>query len=429
MTLVTRSKTESTISAACFVSIRTKILHNSSESSSHAFHKMAPTDDNSTKVYCTVPNLTEEAVYDLVRNDEDGTSGYPNDMYSIKLMPEKTPLQIFQYQYDNYRDPDYSEQWYFVIVDKADAVKEGALLCNLHPEHGYQEAVRQMPSEASSAAMALGVASLDWTAVREDAFLHAEPRLPRLALYDSRGNGDKKDFLKIAELVDFGVHYEEEDPEADVEPPPTPEGLDDLFRYTALEVQGHQSTDEVCKQHKQHATEKKLDQNRLAVADDKFDEEGLLLVQVEPRKEFRCKPPVAGELLWWNEIGFMGWDDIEKYATEHPDSAHKKSEERMKHAVTSVAGGDGGEEPCEDDHEQARDANAAEGSDDKRFKYYRTQSGMVIASMETIELPSTFSRERQASERDGDGELGPIEDTMVEELPWDYYLKKKAEEE
>ncbi len=55
---------------------------------------------------------------------------------------------------------------------------------------------------------------------------------------------------------------------------------------------------------------------------------------------------------------------------------------------------------------------------------------MVIASIEPHEIPTTFSRPRQESDGlDENGEMGAVEDTMLEELPWDYYLKKDAAEE
>ncbi|CEJ84924.1 hypothetical protein VHEMI03618 [[Torrubiella] hemipterigena] len=249
-----------------------------------------------------------------------------------------------------------------------------------------------MPGEASMSCAALAVASINWTEVRESAFLTEKPAMIRIALYDNRASKDKQGFLRIAEAVDFGVHYVVSDGEIDDgEPPPKLDSLDGLNRYKAIELKGAESTDAVCKRHQQQSTEKSLDQNRLAIVDDKFDDEGILLVQIEPRMEVRCKPPVGGELLCWKAAGFMTWEEVEEFASKHSET--KKD------------------------------------SDERRFKYYRTKAGVIIASMEAHKVPSTFTRLRQESDGvDDNGEMGDAEDVFVEELPWDYFLKQKAGE-
>lgn len=355
------------------------------------FLRMSAQDtDDTTKVYCTVPNFSEEAIYELLRNDILKDITEVKEIHYIIFMPGKTPLQISQYQYDNYRDPEYEEQWSFLIVDRVDAAKDGVLLCNLHPYHGFRDAVRQKPAEASMSCAALAVASINWSEVRESAFLTATTRI---ALYDNRGNKDAQGFLKMAEAVDFGVHYVVADPEDDDdEPPPSLDSLDGLHRYTAIELPGNESTDTICTQHQRQSTEMNLDPNRLAIIDDKFDDEGVLLVQVEPRRELRCKPPVGGELLCWNTLGFMTWEEMEECAAKHSESKQDSTE--------------------------------------RRFRYYRTQAGVIIASMEAHEVLSTFTRPRQESDGvDENGEMGDVEDVFVEELPWDYFQKQKAAED
>lgn len=50
--------------------------------------------------------------------------------------------------------------------------------------------------------------------------------------------------------------------------------------------------------------------------DDEYASKGLLIMQVEPARQFRRRAPVAGELLWWNASGFMNWDEIESLASK-----------------------------------------------------------------------------------------------------------------
>lgn len=396
--------------------------------------------DDITKVYCTVPNLGEEAIYNFIRNDVVSTINDLKEGSSIIFMPGQTPQQIFQYQYDSYRNPDYDEQWFFLIVDTTNAAKDGILLCNLHPYHGFRDAVRQMPDEASMSCAALAVASINWEDMRESEFSNGNPTIPRFALYDNRISRNESSFLRIAEAVDFGVHYVVGDPESnDDEPPPELDNLDGLDRYTAIELKGHLSTDELCKQHQRHAEEKGLDQNRLAVADNKFADEGALIVQVEPRKEFRCKPPVGGELLWWDAIGFMSWDEIEDFASKHSDFEYKWTVDCMSRLLAASTGSENrgsrdvdraDNEPGRNYDGQVQDKDVKQDSEERRFKYYRAKSGTIIASIEGHDVPSTFTRPRQKSDGvDENGEMRDIEDTFVEELPWDYFLKKVSAEE
>lgn len=75
---------------------------------------------------------------------------------------------------------------------------------------------------------------------------------------------------------------------------------------------------------------------------------------------------------------------------------------------------------------QVKESEATQSAEERQFRYYRTRLGKVVASMEPYEVPSTFTRPREESDGvDGSGEMGPVEDTFVEELPWDYYLKIK----
>ncbi|KFY87321.1 hypothetical protein V500_07035 [Pseudogymnoascus sp. VKM F-4518 (FW-2643)] len=387
-------------------------------------------DDNSTKVYCTVDDLTEDEICKFLVNDAAGTVEEVKEQFSIILVPGQRPLQIFKHQRDTYKVPNYGEQSYFLIVDSANATKDGVLLCNLKAEHGFADAVRNLPNMACMTAMSLSIANSNWTEVREGTWHEQEPPVRRPAVYDNRKKGDRDSFHPLADAVDVGVHYVNDEGE-----PRSVGSIDDLFRYVAISLDESCDTDKLVKQHQRHAEEKSLDSNLLAVVDDKFAAEGALLVQAEPRKELRCKPPVAGELLYWHEIGFMDWDEMEDFASKHSDFEKRLVEQRTSGAQTAdpenldtkEAGPD---EPCEDKGQQALGGEGGQGSEERRFRYYRTRSGMVIASIEPHEIPTTFSRPRQESDGlDENGEMGAVEDTMLEELPWDYYLKKDAAEE
>lgn len=92
--------------------------------------------------------------------------------------------------------------------------------------------------------------------------------------------------------------------------------------------------------------------------------------------------------------------------------------------------GRGDDELDKDQSRHTRDTEGQQDTEERRFRYYRTRLGMVIASMDSQEIPTNFTRSRQGSERvDELGGKGPVQDTIVEELPWDYYLTKNAAEE
>lgn len=388
-----------------------------------------PTEDTSFKVYCTVSDLTEEEIYGFLLSDVYDSLEDLKEQFTIKSVSGQRPLEIFRYQKDNYKIPDYSEQDFFLIVDSASAKKDGLLLCNLKADHGFPDAVRGLPDEAAIEVASLSIANTDWFETRENAFITEEPQVRRLVVYDNRVRKEPISFLRLAEAVDNGLHYGSNDPDND-DPPPLGQNLDNLFRYTAVELDGHVSTDELCKQHQRRAEEKNLDQGRFAVIDDSFADEGVLLVQVKPRREFRCKPPAAGELLWWNAIGLMSWDEIEEFASKNSDLKYEwtvdymsrlQIEERTnsKDPDRGDAGGGGGG--------QVKEGDATQPAEERRFRYYRTRLGKVIASMEPCEVPSTFTRPREESDGvDGSGKMGPVEDTFVEELPWDCYLNDRA---
>lgn len=280
-------------------------------------------DDNSTKVYCTVDDLNEDAICKLLVNDAADTVEEVKEQFSIILVPGQRPLQIFRHQRDTYKVPNYSEQSFFLIVDSASATKDGVLLCNLEAKHGFADAVRNLPDMACMTATSLSISNSNWTEVREATWHDQEPPVRRLAVYDNRKKGDRDSFHPLADAVDVGVHYVNDEGE-----PRSVGSIDDLFRYVAISLDESCEMNELVKKHQQYAEEKNLDFNLFAVVDEKFAAEGALLVQAEPRKELRCKPPVAGELLYWNEIGFMDWDEMEDFASKHSDFEKRSVEPR-----------------------------------------------------------------------------------------------------
>ncbi|KAM3508216.1 hypothetical protein MY11210_006816 [Beauveria gryllotalpidicola] len=395
----------------------------------------AAADDDSIKVYCTVTGFTEDAICKLLRSDVLGTVEEVKEQFTVKFVPDQRPLQIVKHQRDNYKVPGDSEQSYFLIVDSINAATDGVLLCDLEAEHGFPDAVRNMPDMAGMTAASLGIANSNWTEVREGTWQEQQPPVHRLPVYDNRANGDRDSFHQLANAVDVGLHYVNDEGE-----PPSLGSIDDLFRYVAISLEQSCDKDELIRQHQRYAEEKGLDSNRLAVVDDKYTAEGALLIQVEPRKELRCKPPVAGELLYWNAIGFMDWKEIEEFASKHSDFEHRLVEQRMgalqppstadpEIPETKEAGrGDDGLD--KDQRRHTRDTEVQQDSGERRFRYYRTRLGMVIASIDPHEIPTNFTRSRQGSEGvDEFGEKAPVQDTIVEELPWNYYLTRNAAEE
>lgn len=385
-------------------------------------------DDDSIKVYCTVCGLTEDRICQFLRSDVLGSVQEVKEQFAIKFMPDQRPLQILEYQRGHYKMPNYDEQSYFLIVDSVNVVTDGVLLCNLEAEHGFPDAVRNLPDMAGMTAASLSIANSNWTEVREGTWYDKQPPIQRLAVYDNRKGGDRESFFPLADAVDVGLQYV--DLLYDDGNPQSEGSIDDLFRYIAISLDQSCDTDELIKQHRHYAAENNLDANHFAVVDDNFTSKGALLIQVEPRKEVRCRPPVAGELLYWHAIGFMDWHEVEEFASKHSDYGTRVGELRTAaQRNLETKDSSAGNEPDKTQSQQAHDTGEQEPQK-HYFKYYRTTSGMLIASLDAHEIPTMFTRPRQKSDGvDDNGDMSAIKDTIVEELPWDYYQKTKDAEE
>lgn len=126
--------------------------------------------------------------------------------------------------------------------------------------------------------------------------------------------------LKLADQIDSGLHNVIANPDHTPDSEPNPiSSLDQMSRYRGI-ILGEKCSDDALKVlHQRQSEEKSLDSQRFAVVDDDYGTAGLLLVQAHSDRRFRCSPPCAGELLWWNVIGFMTWDDIESFASTEPN--------------------------------------------------------------------------------------------------------------
>ncbi|OAR02997.1 hypothetical protein LLEC1_03839 [Akanthomyces lecanii] len=93
-------------------------------------------------------------------------------------------------------------------------------------------------------------------------------------------------------------------------------------------------------------------------------------------------------------------------------------------------------EPCTADGFEVQDGKVAKrDAQQPMFRYYRTRAGMVLASIDKVDFPSNFTRmQHEADVVDGGfelwtevdeefGELRYVEDTVMEELSWDHFLK------
>lgn len=275
-----------------------------------------PDDNYVIKVYCTVTGITEDAIYEALRSDALETVEEIKEQFGIIFMMGQRPLQIFKYQNEKHKVPNYCEQSYFLIIDSADMATDGVLLCNLEAEHGFADAVRHMPDAAGMAAASLGIVNTDWTEVREWAWYEQKPPVERFAIYDNRTDGKEGTFHPLAFAVDAGLHYIGDEGE------PLPERTindDAVSRYTPISLDKSCDLEGLVEMHRKQVEEKDLDEHRFVVVDDSFATDGALLVQVEPRRELRCKTPVAGELLYWYAIGFMNWLEIHEFALRHSD--------------------------------------------------------------------------------------------------------------
>lgn len=88
---------------------------------------------------------------------------------------------------------------------------------------------------------------------------------------------------------------------------------------------------------------------------------------------------------------------------------------------------------CKNDGWEVQDGKLSKRDEQPLFKYYRTRAGLTLASLESVEVPSNFTREvheeedvdktfHMWTEANEDGEQRMVQDTVEEELPWDHFL-------
>lgn len=91
--------------------------------------------------------------------------------------------------------------------------------------------------------------------------------------------------------------------------------------------------------------------------------------------------------------------------------------------------------PCKNDGYQVQDGQVkSKRSEPPMFKYYTTSSGIILGSLDTMEIGSNFTRALGSQEKTQghldnwvesveEGDFRMTDDAVLEELPWDHFLK------
>ncbi|PHH79287.1 hypothetical protein CDD82_2501 [Ophiocordyceps australis] len=269
------------------------------------------------KVYLTRHELRQKAVEAALRLGLDQESAQDETFIFIE-MPGKTTQEAVQHFRDTRDANDRTINGSMLLVfDSADLRERGALLISLYEYHGYDDAIRLAPADATMAICALNVGNDNWYSHRHGVPHERTARMPVewFALYDLLSTTtDAAAFASVLVSMGQGVMLVGTDTE-EQELDPTP--VENIFCGVRPEVDNgaHCSLADLEQRHAAFATRSFLDNDYYAVIDKDYQEQGVLIVRLWPRVEsFRCRLPVAGELLRWIFINFMTWDDAKSYA-------------------------------------------------------------------------------------------------------------------
>ncbi|KAK5729226.1 hypothetical protein LTR15_002368 [Elasticomyces elasticus] len=253
--------------------------------------------------------ITSSEINTLLSEDTQGS--VREDQYQIRDI-EGTAQTVCQFHRENVQprcEPEYKDL--FVVFDRKEAVQQGVLVVNLAPEHGYPDAIRQLPGNAIETIASLSIVNDDWFTQRETDEEHMTELVPQdwFALYNLMS--DKAEFSKAKIMMNRGVQYTgvEEDEDEDEEDDDEEDDQDE---------NGNEDTtvlDEILSQHREIASRVNLSADLFAAIDERYKTEGALIARVPPGQDsFRFKGPAAGEILGWIYLGFMTWDEAKDFA-------------------------------------------------------------------------------------------------------------------
>ncbi|KAF2126645.1 hypothetical protein P153DRAFT_369316 [Dothidotthia symphoricarpi CBS 119687] len=231
-----------------------------------------------------------------------------DDDFSVVALRGYAAQQVCQRHRDDADSTDDMHSKLFLIFDRDNPQQQGVLLVNLKPYHKYPDAVRQLPEHATNCIASLNIVNTEWHEVRGSSDDTKTEFWPAnwFALYNLLSKGHEEDFSTVVKSMNDGVQYIGSDAEGE-----EPKGGARKF-HRAI-GQSKQDLAQTIAQHSTYARDHGVDAERFAVVD---KEEGILFIQIQTQYDsFRCKLPVAGELLNWIYIGFMTWEDAKAFAS------------------------------------------------------------------------------------------------------------------
>ncbi|KAK5700520.1 hypothetical protein LTR97_005037 [Elasticomyces elasticus] len=273
--------------------------------------------------------ITSSEINTLLSEDTQGS--VREDQYQIRDI-EGTAQTVCQFHRENVQprcEPEYKDL--FVVFDRKEAVQQGVLVVNLAPEHGYPDAIRQLPGNAIETIASLSIVNDDWFTQRETDEEHKTELVPQdwFALYNLMS--DKAEFSKAKIMMNRGVQYigveedEDEDEEDDDEEDDQDENGNEGGSHEDSPVLSREFyrgvkpdttvLDEIVSQHREIASRVNLSADFFAAIDERYKTEGALIARAPPGQDsFRFKGPAAGEILGWIYLGFMTWDEAKDFA-------------------------------------------------------------------------------------------------------------------
>ncbi|GAB7337618.1 hypothetical protein MBLNU457_g2916t1 [Dothideomycetes sp. NU457] len=269
------------------------------------------------RVYISA-DIDLEKVYDLLENERTEDGGIQG--FEINLVVKGLSAQeICKHHQETVRPGGKIYTTLFLIFDDPDPEAKGVLLVELGEYHGFWDAVRCMPDLAVMEIASLSIGNTDWYTQREQWEYETVFDIINyhFALYDLLTDGNFKTALDAMNDGVQGLHansdLELSDDEIDT-------GLPGVSRTYHKGIQPEdRDLAQISRHHPSYARANGLDPEMFAVVDDKYTEEGVLFVRLDPGNEsFRCKGLVAGEIFAWIFMRFMTWDEAKAFASRQP---------------------------------------------------------------------------------------------------------------
>lgn len=231
------------------------------------------------KVYLTA-TIDRDAVVAALYKDVDEES-VAEETFVFESLHGHTTQQVVRHHRDSGSKEEDVHPKMFLVFDSDDLEERGALFVSLDEYHGFDDAVRLMPDDANMSICSLSIANDDWHTLREDLPDEKTETAPVdwFALYNLLPNGQQARFDDAALAMNLGIQeVGVGDPGEDL----NMDGLRKIYRDVSPDIR---DVGRIRDGHAAYADENGLDADRFAVIDGQYEDDGVLIAQVQPNQD------------------------------------------------------------------------------------------------------------------------------------------------